>query len=68
MTAKNLIEFLQTVPPDMPVFIPGYEGGADSLDTAAVISFIDEGEEHPDYFGRYEPSEHGPIKAVYLRS
>ena len=67
MTAKELIEFLYTVPPGMPIFIPGYEGGSDPIHSANVCNFIDEGEGRSIYYGRYEPIEHGPIKAVYLR-
>ena len=66
MTAKKLIEFLQTVPPEMPVFVEGYEGGATPPSRVYVDTFTDEGTARPEYYGRYEPDDGGPITAVYL--
>ncbi len=68
MTAKEVIEYLQTVPPDMPVFVQGYEGGWDKvycLDETPLIKL----EYSPSYWGNYDEPEKGDspiIKAVII--
>jgi hypothetical protein len=71
MTAKQLIEILSAVPADTPVFVDGYEGGAEPPTAAVMTTFMDCSHErtvHNDwYYGRYEESEDGTVTAMYLK-
>lgn len=40
MTAKELIEFLSSVPPDTVISVPGYEGGVKDVQQASLIQVL----------------------------
>ena len=44
MKVKELIRLLQEFPQDLPILIPGYEGGADSISSVSLTRFL------PNYF------------------
>jgi hypothetical protein len=74
MTVKELIEQLQTLDPDLQVFINGYEGGFNDVTPVAgnVVDMVLD--YHRDwYFGRHEiverttdPTEYKIVKGIII--
>lgn len=62
MTVKELIEKLQTLDPDLYVFVRGYEGGYDDVGPITppndfALDFYDEW-----YYGKHEDADHSGVK------
>ena len=55
MTVQELIKQLENVPKDMPVVIPGYEGGCDYVDTFEEVE-VDLNVNTEWYYGSHEPN------------
>lgn len=71
MTAKELIEKLKTVDPDVYVFIKGYEGGYDYIAFDPEIKDIQLDVHEEWYLGRHDDAQ-GPgrdvVKAMILKA
>ena len=62
MTVKELIEQLQTLDPDLHVFVRGYEGGYDDVgpiveDKEFALDFHDEW-----YYGNHEVADYSGVE------
>jgi hypothetical protein len=65
MKVKELIEQLQTMPPEMLLVVPGYEGGLNELGRCSRIKILlDQHDEW--YYGRHEEDKNGDTDAVYI--
>lgn len=53
MNAKELAEFLQTIPPDTVVSVVGYEGGIQDVRKAKAVQVL-LGVNPEDYYGPHE--------------
>ena len=54
MTVEELIEILQTYPPDMKLALRGYEGGFEDVSFIDEMVLVLEYNQHPSYMGRHE--------------
>lgn len=73
MNVKELIEKLQTLDPEMPVMVDGYETGYDEVKEVCIIDNLKKlPENKPYYDGEYDEVTnpltwaHEVISAVYL--
>jgi hypothetical protein len=76
MTVKELIEQLQTLDPDLHVFVRGYEGGYDDAGPASSIMEVALDVHKEWYYGKHEEadtayyvpdkSKHTIVKGVIL--
>jgi len=68
MTVSELIDKLQTMPPDALVVSEGYEDGYDSIKVVSVIS-VEENPQKQWYLGKYIDSKNpGALKVVFLNA
>ena len=66
MTVKELINILQTLPPDLTVVNEGYETGYEPIKNVTVIK-VTENKSHDWWDGKYEKSDKtGKMKVVFL--
>jgi len=65
MNVKELIEHLQTLPPETMVVVAGYEGGVNEVGRVDKIKLLlDQYTEW--YYGRHEADDDGDTDAVYI--
>ena len=65
MNVKELIEQLQTMPPDTMLVVDGYEDGVNNVKTVNLIKInLNVNEEW--YYGAHEIDENGDTDAVYI--
>jgi hypothetical protein len=57
MTVAYLIEILQTLNPDLKVFVDGYEGGYDELKTVKKKLLQEDKDDHPNWYGHWDDPE-----------
>jgi len=65
MTVAQLIEYLQTMPPDALVVTEGYEEGFDTIKKVSLTKVIDNPQKEW-YTGEYMDSEETTAKQVVL--
>jgi hypothetical protein len=66
MKVKELIEHLQTLDPEIDVFVEGYEGGYDPPVVSEVKTFK-LNVHHEWYYGSHEQKKDGEAKGVILQ-
>jgi hypothetical protein len=65
MTVQELQRLLSTLPPTMPVMIPGYEGGYDDIKNHEVVGMnLDRNVDW--WYGRHELSDDAPPDTTAL--
>ena len=76
MTISQLIGRLQQYPQDTQVFVSGYEGGMDYLDTVEDTRVVLDYNKGVNYLGRHEEAEAGlmsesdmekSVRGIWLR-
>jgi hypothetical protein len=68
MTVSELIDKLQTMPPDALVVSEGYEDGYDSIKEVSVIA-VEENQQKKWYLGKYiDSSNDDAFQVVFLNA
>ena len=65
MTASELIQLLKEYPPDMEVFIDGYEGGYGDVTCVETLKITTERVNNEWYYGSHEQDDNGK-EVVYI--
>lgn len=73
MKVKELIEKLQTVDPDLYVFVKGYEGGYDYISFDPEVKDIELDVHEEWYYGRHDDAStktesRDSVKAIILKA
>lgn len=66
MTIGELIEKLQTLDPTLEVFVRGYEGGYEDVNTEFEIGTFRKNVNTEWYYGKHEHDDSGDVEGIVL--
>lgn len=66
MTVGELIEKLQTLDPTLEVFVRGYEGGYEDVNTEFEIETFRKNAHTSWYYGKREQDDSGDVEGIVL--
>lgn len=67
MKVSELIEILQTVNPELEVFVEGYEGGFDDIRPYITIQTFEKNVNEEWYYGPHELNSIGHVTGIVLK-